>query len=66
MEDMQGSNFALFIKFIAVGIMIFMVCLGGVVLLKALPADGGGAAPAVPTILGMIPLMWRRNKCQSQ
>ena len=61
MEDLQGNNFATFLKFISIGIMLFMICLGGVILLRSLPAEGGGTQQA-PVIIGMMALMWRRNK----
>ena len=61
MEDLQGNNFATFLKFISIGIMLFMVCLGGVILLRSVPTGGEGTAPAT-TMIGMMALMWRRNK----
>ena len=65
MEDLKGSNFAVMIKFIAIGIMVFMVCLGGVILLRSIPA--GGTAPTnAPTILGFMLLMWRQKRCHSR
>ncbi len=58
MEDLQGNNFATFLKFISIGIMLFMICLGGVILLRSLPEGGAAAAPPT-TIIGMMFLMWR-------
>jgi hypothetical protein len=61
MEDIKGSNFNTFIKFLGVGIMVFMIILGAVILLRTLPGGGGGPAPIIPVIQGSIALLWRRK-----
>lgn len=56
-EDMQQSNFGIFVKFIGVGIMIFIILIGAYVFLSN-PSIGTGAAasaaPAAPAVHNLV------------
>ncbi len=52
-EDMMGNNFAVAVKWIGVGIMIFMVFLGAYILLQNPTLSGSQAPPIVaPNLFG--------------
>lgn len=53
-EDMLGNSFATAVKWIGVGIMIFMVFLGAYILLQSPAISGGGGGPAIqaPDLFG--------------
>lgn len=53
-EDMEGNKFGAAMKFIGVGIMLFMLFLGAYILISSPSLGGGGRASSVsiPTIGG--------------